>query len=331
MFTSFAPTSTPAPAPAPAATKVPGADAARLFADDFGAIAPARIADDLARDGYHFTQAGLAPGFMDALEADVRPHRFSINSNWAHGVYFNRQYYLTHMLACSQNFFDLVTSPLVMRVCEAALGPRFRLKAMRYYETYGWHQMQWHTDNKIGRAKVDVPGLIFVAYLSDVADGELQYVRGSHVWSGADAYADYSESFIDRQHGQDVLSLKGPRGSIAVYNSYGIHRARPCRQRRFVRKSLFFQVDSDMASAEPLMLNPSFVHDVDPRILAYLGFGAPTENTVYPASGLATLPVSRLPIGELAPWLLRRAGRALFDASPSGLKNTVRSLSARLR
>ena len=43
--------------------------------------------------------------------------------------------------------------------------------------------MQWHTDNKYydqnkkGSTITKTPGLIFITYISDVNDGEFQYVK----------------------------------------------------------------------------------------------------------------------------------------------------------
>ena len=63
------------------------------------------------------------------------------------------------------------------------MGNSFRLTALRYYETYGKHHMQWHTDNKTDKEFSKFPGLIFICYLSDVNDGQFQYIKRSHLWS----------------------------------------------------------------------------------------------------------------------------------------------------
>ncbi len=197
------------------------------------------------------------------------------------------------------------------------LGDAFRLKAMRYYETYGKHRMQWHTDNKTARGKVPVPGLIFIAYLADVEDGEFQYVLRSHKWSGATPYSDYTEDYISSLPPEDIVSVRAPKGTVVIYNTYGIHRARPVERTSFVRKSLFFQIDADMSSAEPLLLNPAYIRNADDRMLRYLGFGLPTETEVFPSTDLSTLPVDRL--GGAIGWRLavqaRRSPRLRTQSS----------------
>ena len=77
----------------------------------------------------------------------------------------------------------------------------FRLKALRYYENFGGQHMQWHTDNRRydkeqGETHTSAPGIIFLAYISDVDDGEFQYIKGSHIWSSENTHHDYSVKFI---------------------------------------------------------------------------------------------------------------------------------------
>ena len=85
------------------------------------------------------------------------------------------------------------------------MGNEFRLKALRYYENFGGQIMQWHTDNRFydenkkGEAHTKTPGIIFLAYLSDVDDGEFQYVKGSHLWSVKNQYNDYSKDYIEKK------------------------------------------------------------------------------------------------------------------------------------
>ena len=297
-----------------------------MFSPEFLSVDPAEIAAAVEEKGLFFMPRALDAEFVERLLGDVDKHRFGINRNWVSGVYAHRQYYLTHMLACSQAFADIVTTPKVTSVCDSILGDSYRLKAMRYYETYGKHRMQWHTDNKTGRGKVPVPGLIFIVYLADVEDGEFQYVLRSHKWSGATPYSDYSEEYVSSLPPDDVVSVRGPKGTVAIYNTYGIHRARPVERSNFVRKSLFFQIDADMTSAEPLLLNPAYIKNPDSRTLQYLGFGLPTETGVFPSTDLATLPLGGLRGMPLGKWLIRRAARAAYENSPARVRRLVKGV-----
>ena len=159
--------------------------------------------------------------------------------------------------------------------------------------------MQWHTDNKTDRGFAQIPGIIFIVYISDVDDGEFQYVRGSHKWSGEKAYNDYSDGFVDEKLSQDVLSFKGRAGTMVIYDTYGIHRARPVPHSDFVRKSLFWQIDREVSQAEPILLNPEFLESPDGKTLRYLGFGLPTEYHRFPQSDIRSITTERMAPGDL--------------------------------
>lgn len=304
----------------------------RIFSDAFLNEDPHAISDAIRKDGFFCMEKAVSDEWIESLLADVARHPAAINKNWVGGVFAEGQYYLTHMLACSRAFYHYVTHAKLRSVCDDMLGDQYRLKAMRYYETYGHHHMQWHTDNKTDRGFAHIPGLIFIVYLADVAEGEFQYVRGSQNWSGDKAYSDYSDDFIEREHGADVVSFKGPRGTVVIYDTYGIHRARPVFKSGFVRKSLFFQVDSKIDSAEPLLLNPSFVPPddmADKRLLAYFGFGKPAEYSVFPDTDYKTVPLLRVRWARVAHWLCYRPLRAGYDMLPAEFKNAVRAVTGR--
>lgn len=287
-----------------------------IFTPKFLSTPAEDIAHAIHTDGFFQMEGGITSEFVTQVLKDVADHPFEINKNWVTGVYANQQYYLTHMLACSEAYADLVTHPKVFEICDKLLGERFRLKAMRYYETFGKHHMQWHTDNKTDRGFAHIPGLIFIAYLADVTDGEFQYIRGSQQWSGETAYSDYSDAFIEKQHAKDIVSFKAPRGTVLVYDTYGIHRARPVKDPKFVRKSMFFQVDSKVESAEPMLINPRYVKSRDPRILDYLGFGQAAEYSIYPDTSLISLPAGRVNWSPFARWAAIRMARPAYEAIP---------------
>ncbi|HWA70566.1 MAG TPA: phytanoyl-CoA dioxygenase family protein [Rhizomicrobium sp.] len=300
-----------------------------IFNESFLAVDTGEIANVIRTDGFFYLEKALSDEWIEKLLADEAANRFAVNKNWVSGVYAENQYYLTHMLACSRAFFDYAIDPHVFGVCDRILGDKYRLKAMRYYETYGRHHMQWHTDNKTDRGFAHIPGLIFIVYLADVTDGEFQYIRGSQNWSGEKAYSDYTDAFIHENHGKDVVSFKAPKGTLLIYDTYGIHRAKPVNKSGFVRKSLFMQVDSKLDSAEPLLLNPSFFHGAGQpgeKLLMYFGFGRDAEYDVFPVTSLQTLQFKRLSLGQLGRWSCHRALRSLYNAAPQTGKNWVRRL-----
>jgi hypothetical protein len=296
------------------------------FKESFLGINPDLIARDLTEKGYFSHPAALSEETLRSIEDDATKIRFSLNRNEVGGVYAERQFYLTHMLAVSKAFYDYCTHPKIFEVCRNYLGDQFRLQALRYYETYGGHHMQWHTDNKTDKGFAHIPGVIFIVYVSDVQDGEFQYVEGSHKWSGETAYSDYSDELIDSKYASLVRSFKLPRGSILIYNTYGIHRARPVKSKDFVRKSLFFQVDREIERSEPIIVNTEYLDNVDSTVSMYLGFGRQAGYEVFPNTHLSSLRMSKALASDILKWLAYRTMRSAYDLLPSRPRQMVKRM-----
>ena len=265
-----------------------------MFTDNFLSLDRDRLAHALAEDGVFAVHDAVTPEALAALMRDVEDNRIGFNRNGVTGAYYHHQYYQCHMLAVSRTFTRMVTHPKIFEITERIVGPQYRLKALRYYETYGLHHMQWHTDNKTGRDFAQIPGIIFIVYISDVDDGEFQYVRGSHKWSGEKAYNDYSDAFVEEKLKRDILSFKGGPGTVVIYDTYGIHRARPVPRNDFVRKSLFWQIDREINKGEPILLNPEFLEAPDARTLRFLGFGLPTEYERFPHTDIGSIAADQM-------------------------------------
>lgn len=302
---------------------------AALFTDDFLSVDAQTIQQAIRTDGFFSMPRALRLPAIDAMLRDVEENRFAVNRNWVGGVYSEYQYYLCHMLACSRTFTQFATHPKVFEICDALLSSDYRLKALRYYETYGKHHMQWHTDNKTDSGFAHIPGLIFIAYMADVNDGEFQYVRASHNWSGERGYSDYSDEEIEKNHGKDVVGFKAPRGTIVIYDTYGIHRALPVASSQFVRKSVFFQVDCRLDSAEPIILNPAYLGSLDPKTVRYLGFGRPADYRVFPDTSMRHLPIGRLGLRTLGQWTAYRMARSAFNLLPRWAKAPLQMIAGR--
>lgn len=296
----------------------------QVFTKDFLDYPEEAICNELEKKGFFCFERALTQEFIDAIFDSVESNRFGINNNWIKGIYTERQYYLTHMLAVSREFYQYVTHEKVLSISKKVLGDRIRLKAMRYYETMGGHRMQWHTDNKTDKGVVHIPGLIFISYLVDVNDGEFQYVSNSHNWSGTRAYSDYSEHEIESKFKNQVVSFKKPMGSIIIYDTYGVHRARPTQDKNHVRKSLFFQVDSDISSAEPIILNPAFCENLTDESKEYLGFGMEAHKQIFPNSRFKDHPITTSICREVFGWLGYRLTKNVIKAVPGSLKHRIK-------
>jgi hypothetical protein len=296
----------------------------KLFTKEFESIDINLVVESLLKKGYFSFPNALTESAVDAIESAATASRVNLNKNEICGVCAEDQYYLTNLLAVSKKFYDLATSNLVMEICKKYLGHEFRLKALRYYETYGGHHMQWHTDNKTDRGFADIPGIIFILYISDVEDGQFQYVEGSHLWSGEKAYSDYSDEFIEENYKEKIKDFKYPSGSLIVYNTYGIHRAKPVFNKSFTRKSVFFQVDINSQDAEPIILNAKFLSYLSDDIKMFLGFGKPSNYKSFPTTSLNTLPLDKNITRLLFRYISIRTIRKIYNSLPKKVRNTIR-------
>lgn len=261
-----------------------------IFNSYFLKLSNSQICEKIKSKGYVYIENALSEEFLDQIEFDVSNYKFSANENVPSGTYTYGQYYFVNLLQISRSFYNYVTSKFVGDLCTSFFGDKFRLKALRYYETYGKFHMQWHTDNKTDKGFAEIPGLIFIFYVSNVNDGEFQYIEGSHNWSNTKAYNDYSDDYISKNHADKIRSFKGNRGSLIIYNTYGVHRAKPSNDPLLIRKSVFFQVDSEIENSEPIFLNTSFHNKKEAWVDQFLGFGLPQTYEVFPKSNVGALP-----------------------------------------
>src|SRR5262249_2479488 len=167
--------------------------------------------------------------------------------------------------------------------------------------------------------------LSVMVYISDAEDGEFQFGRGSQNWSGEKGYSDYTDQFVEQNCHKDILSFNGPRGTLIIYDTYGIHRAKPVKKGNFVRKSILFQVDGTLEASEPLLINPEYINDLDDRIKRYLGFGRPSGISLYPQTDLSTMPLSRQ--SEIFRYFIGRLGKKIARAPAKLLPRQDRSMS----
>jgi len=281
------------------------------------------VVKELQDKGYFSFPKALSNDALRAIEQDATKSKLNLNNNEISGVYSEKQYYLTNLLSVSKTFYDFVTSNFVFDVCKNYLGNEFRLKALRYYETFGGHHMQWHTDNKTDRDFAKIPGIIFIIYVSDVEDGEFQYIKGSHLWSGEKAYNNYDDDLIQKKYKDIIKSFKYPKGSLILYNTYGIHRAKPVTDKNFLRKSVFFQVDTEIENSEPIILNTKFISTINNDIKMLFGFGKPSNYKVHPYTSIKSLPLSYKVIRVFLKYLIYRFSRCIYYLAPISLRNFI--------
>tara|TARA_Y100000590_G_scaffold278500_1_gene312633 strand:- start:952 stop:1893 length:942 start_codon:yes stop_codon:yes gene_type:complete len=304
----------------------------QIFSKKFLSLDQSLISEELKKNGFFCCENALTSNFLNNINKDVADSGLSMNTNNIAGVYFTHgnQFFITHMLAVSESFFNYCTNNKILDICSNYLGDKYRLKDLRYYENFGGQVMQWHTDNRFydkekkGETHTTSPGLIFLAYISDVEDGEFQYIRGSHVWSGEYKHHDFTQEYIQKNYKEDVVGFKKPKGSILIYNSWGVHRAKPTVNKKFTRKTLFFQVDKDINHSEPILIKTEFLNKIDDRLKLFLGFGKKADLKIYPETNLYTMPMNKKTFVPILKWFisllafklpgfLRKRVRKLFD------------------
>ena len=285
-------------------------------------------AKQLNDKGYLFLPKLLSKEFISNIKKDVLKHRNNFNENRLGGVSLGTQYYNTFMLAISKNFYNFCTSEFILEFSKQILQRNdFRLKALRFYETNSGHTMQWHTDTKTPEGFKKIPGLIFICYISDVPKGQFQYVEGSHKWSQEKLENDFEDNFINHHYSKDIKNFRGSAGDLIVYDTAGIHRAEPFKDKSFTRSSLFLQVDCENNS-EPIYLNTSFIDPNNKKVMRFLGFGQPSNYQEFPICSAGFAPNNLI----FKKVILPKLKRLIIDFIKFITPNKIRkSLTKRLR
>lgn len=295
-----------------------------FFSEEFKNLEFNHISKQIKERGYFAFSKAINQETINKIHQDATRFKLNLNNNNIGGVYTDNQYFLTNLLSVSKKFYDFVSSQIVFDICKTYLGEKFRLKALRYYETYGMHKMQWHTDNKTDKKFSHIPGLIFIFYISDVDDGQFQYIEGSHLWSGEKAYNNYSDEFIQQNHKDKIKDFRMPSGSLIIYNTYGIHRAKPVYNKKFIRKSVFFQVDSEIDNAEPIILNAEYITKVNDDIKMFFGFGKNSNYEIYPKTSINSLPIRTNILKILMQFILHRFLKSCKRLIPKRIKKILK-------
>jgi len=245
-----------------------------LFSDKFNSTTKNEITDIIARESFFSMERAIDPKIVDKILSEVDLFKLKLNSTEISSVHADDGYFSSNAMAKSNTLFKLLTSEKILEISTQYLGDKFRLKCHRIYSTNPITRGAWHTDNKqYGDKDKKIKGLVVIIYLNDVFDGELQAIRKSHLISDEYKYSNYDEDAINEFDKGDIASFKLPVGSIIIYDSRTIHRAKPYYSLLWRRKSLFFQIDNEIDDGEKVLINSSFVNNIDKRLFIYLGMG----------------------------------------------------------
>jgi len=204
------------------------------------------------------------------------------------------QRYLADTISYGKEIIDVYTNPTLIDLAEAYAQDEIHLSNYRIYSTFPStnFKMWWHLDNKIDTYDFEsklfiqkvIPnskGLIFLMYLSDVEDGGVQLVRGSHKWS-----RDYTtEGFdhMEEEFSKDIITFNNaPKGTFIAYDYALIHRAKPYTGGT-VRTSIFGQLSpSEIPTGEPILLNSRDIANLTSKQKQVLNFGKEPSTLNWP-------------------------------------------------
>lgn len=249
-----------------------------------------------------------------------------VNNNDVGAVISQNIKFFTHCLASSKKAYDIITSRKVLDICKEYFNDTYKITNHRIYQTYKSAHMPWHTDNnlQIGKqlvAKHNMPGLLFLFYLSDVTQNAFQYIKDSHKWSHKYSHEIYlSDNFIEKNYNNDILSFPMKKGAIIICDIHGIHRAEPFRDDNYSRTTLLFQVDQVgskyIGHGEKNLVNTEYLDNLTPEVMDYLGFGFPRKYPAFPSSSVATMtPQDILALQkQLLPQTIEALGKTLVKS-----------------
>ena len=256
-----------------------------LFSDQFDSIPENQIAENIAKNSFFSYEKAINPEIINKMLSETELFKINFNSTAISSVYANDGYYNSNAITKSHTVFKFLTSKKIFGIARSYLGNEFRLKCHRIYSLSPFTRQGWHTDNrKTGDGNIiKINGLVFIVYLNDVFNGEFQAIKGSHLISENYKYADYNDDVI-KDYSKDIVSFKLPLGSIIIFDIRAIHRAKPYYNLLWRRKSLFFQVDTELDDAEKLLINPRFINNMDKTLFTYLGMGKKNDMPQEPSN-----------------------------------------------
>ena len=259
-----------------------------MYSEDLKKIDPYIISNQIKKDGYFFYNEALDKDFLNKILSEANLE-YQINFNDNLPVNFFGQKFNTSILATSLSCYNLITDEKVRKVSKLVLGENFRLKAQRYYESGYKYRLGWHTDNKtVSGGMTGSNGIVFIYYLCDTFDGQLEGIEGSHKFSSLTKKNSFTDDEINKSYSNNVRSFPGKAGSLIITHTHLIHGTKIIKDKKFRRKSIFFQIDDDMENAEKKYINPAFMTNHSNEILNFLGVGMPDNYSCVPQSNIRT-------------------------------------------
>ena len=190
---------------------------------------------------------------------------------------------IEYPLLLDQGFLDLAVDPTITSLARRYVGPQFQLTECRGWRSrvtrkdwHGWHGDAWYDQETV---RDSIPRQVKVGvYLTDVKSGGLAYMKGSHAKLRPRLHSRKQAGAILQG---ERLDVRGPAGTIFVFDTSGIHRqSHPILQ---TRHALFYCYNDPAVPLQaedvaynrygPLRLNAAFLGNLSQEDQRILGFG----------------------------------------------------------
>ncbi|WP_017653941.1 phytanoyl-CoA dioxygenase family protein [Fortiea contorta] len=270
-----------------------------MFNTDFSNFDTNQIVNSLKTQGYFAFESALNEQYIDELLEEINFEQILLNKNDVGVVIAQQIKFLTHCLASSKKAYDIITSNKILEICKGYFNDSYKITNHRIYQTSKSSHMPWHTDNNLQNGKQlsskhNMPGLLFLFYLSDVTKNAFQYIADSHKWSYKYDHEVYlSDSYVESKFKKDILTFPMPKGSIILCDIHGIHRAEPFQDNNHNRTTLLFQVDQVgseyVGHGEKNLVNTEYLDNLTPEVMDYLGFGFKRSYPAFPNTSVSTM------------------------------------------
>jgi len=267
-------------------------------------IETSSVINTLQAQGHCYQTDVLSETTVDQLMSEVDFDRIMVNHNTVGTVTSGTQRFFSHCLTSSKLAYDIITAPSVLDICDRYFTKPYQVTHQRFCQTRDTFHMPWHTDNNLVEnkklsGKYEMPGLLFLFYLSDENVSPFQYLAGSHEWSSNHSNEIFlSDRWIKKHHEDKVLTYKMAKGSLMVCDVHGIHRAVPFKKRNHNRTTLLFQVNQQderyVGHGEQNLVNTAFIDQPSEKLLSYLGFGVHRDYAVFPNTSVDTMTLGDL-------------------------------------
>ncbi|MGA0414853.1 MAG: phytanoyl-CoA dioxygenase family protein [Flavobacteriaceae bacterium] len=202
--------------------------------------------------------------------------------------------YLYQTLSWSKDIVDFYTNEKLIDIIETYQQSKVHISNYRIYSSNSKKssKMPWHTDNKIDffdeekekfitKLAPNDKGIIMISYLSDVIDGGLQIVKGSHKWAfNEEVWEGRENEFVDK-----IVTFNNRKaGTTIIYDYRCIHRAKPYTSKtKEDRISAFAQFSSEnMPVGEPILLPTEYSDTLSSKQKQLLNFGLKPSTKNWP-------------------------------------------------